>query len=101
MAVFHQGRWFKLYCYAKGKQVKPKLLEKALEAILNDESIPSKGEEHLGALTAGDRVPWAEVSCKCEFLMLEFSCTYLCMTYEAKRFLLVFISCLQILTELY
>jgi len=28
---------------------------------MNDPSAPSKGEEHLAALTAGKRVPWAEV----------------------------------------
>jgi len=27
--------------------------------ILDDTSDPAKGEEHLAALTAGDRVPWA------------------------------------------
>ena len=60
--MFHNGRWFKLFCYAKGKQIEPKELESAIESILNDTSEPSKGEAHLAALTAGDRLPWAEVS---------------------------------------
>lgn len=30
------------------------------QQILNDTSIPYKGEERLAALTAGDRTPWAK-----------------------------------------
>lgn len=30
------------------------------ERILADESVPEKGEATLGALTAGERTPWAE-----------------------------------------
>jgi hypothetical protein len=31
-----------------------------LQQILDDPSPPFAGEEHLAALTAGDRVPWAK-----------------------------------------
>ncbi len=31
-----------------------------IQKILDDNSIPADGEEHLAALTAGDRVPWAK-----------------------------------------
>ena len=31
-----------------------------LQQILDDESQPSPGEEHLAALTAVDRIPWAK-----------------------------------------
>jgi len=31
-----------------------------IQKILDDESVPATGEEHLAALTAGDRVPWAK-----------------------------------------
>ena len=31
-----------------------------LQQILDDDSEPAVGEEHLAALTAGDRVPWAK-----------------------------------------
>ena len=31
-----------------------------LQKIVEDESPPAEGEEHLAALTAGDRVPWAK-----------------------------------------
>ena len=34
----------------------PRMLQK----IVEDESPPAEGEEHLAALTAGDRVPWAK-----------------------------------------
>lgn len=30
------------------------------ERILAEESVPEKGEAYLGALTAGERKPWAE-----------------------------------------
>ena len=30
-----------------------------LQQILDDDSPPAAGEEHLAALTAGDRIPWA------------------------------------------
>lgn len=29
-----------------------------IQQILDDDSTPAPGEEHLAALTAGDRVPW-------------------------------------------
>ena len=31
-----------------------------LQKIVDDKSVASKGEKHLGALTAGDRIPWAK-----------------------------------------
>lgn len=31
-----------------------------LQQILDDESVPCKGEKHLAALTAADRIPWAK-----------------------------------------
>lgn len=31
-----------------------------LQKIVDDESPPAEGEEHLAALTAGDRLPWAK-----------------------------------------
>ena len=31
-----------------------------LQKIVDDESEPAEGEEHLAALTAGERVPWAK-----------------------------------------
>ena len=60
--VIHQGRYFKFTCYKQGQLLEPCELEIGLEQILNDKSEPSPGEKHLAALTAGNRVPWAEVS---------------------------------------
>lgn len=31
---------------------------RTIQQILDDDSEPAPGEEHLAALTAGDRVPW-------------------------------------------
>ena len=31
-----------------------------LQKIVDDPSEPAEGEEHLAALTAGERVPWAK-----------------------------------------
>lgn len=61
IAVYHKGRWFKVYCYKNAQLLSPKDLEQVLEMILLDTSPPCDGEEQLAALTAGDRVPWAEV----------------------------------------
>ena len=30
------------------------------QKIIDDETPPAPGEEHLGAMTAGDRIPWAK-----------------------------------------
>ncbi|XP_076801897.1 carnitine O-palmitoyltransferase 1, liver isoform-like isoform X2 [Clavelina lepadiformis] len=60
IAVLHQGRWFKVMCYKNGQLLGPKELEEVFETILNNKSAPSPGEENLAALTAGDRIPWAQ-----------------------------------------
>ena len=31
-----------------------------LQKIIDDDTTPADGEEHLAALTAGDRLPWAK-----------------------------------------
>lgn len=31
-----------------------------LQKIVDDTTTPAQGEEHLAALTAGDRIPWAK-----------------------------------------
>lgn len=60
IAVYHAGRWFKVFCYKHGTLLNPPEIEDQLEQILKDTASPSPGEEHLGALTAGERRPWAE-----------------------------------------
>lgn len=59
VAVFHNGRYFKLVLYHKGVLLKPKDIESQLEKILEDTSTPSCGEESLAALTGTDRPVWA------------------------------------------
>ncbi|XP_067389199.1 carnitine O-palmitoyltransferase 1, muscle isoform isoform X1 [Emydura macquarii macquarii] len=60
LAVYHKGRFYKLWLYHGGKLLKPCDLELQFQRILDDPSPPQPGEEKLAALTAGDRVPWAE-----------------------------------------
>ncbi|PIO37845.1 hypothetical protein AB205_0016140 [Aquarana catesbeiana] len=57
--VYHKGRYFKVWLYHDGRLLKPREIEQQMQIILNDESEPQAGEEKLAALTAGDRVPWA------------------------------------------
>ncbi|XP_075772834.1 LOW QUALITY PROTEIN: carnitine O-palmitoyltransferase 1, muscle isoform [Pelodiscus sinensis] len=60
LAVYHRGRFYKLWLYQGGKLLLPRDLELQFQRILDDPSPPQPGEETLAALTAGDRVPWAE-----------------------------------------
>jgi len=60
VVVYHKGRYFKMYLYNKGKLLLPIQIETMLQQILDDPSPPSPGEEHLAALTAADRIPWAK-----------------------------------------
>nr|XP_045604832.1 carnitine O-palmitoyltransferase 1, liver isoform-like isoform X2 [Procambarus clarkii] len=64
IVVYHAGRFFKMPCYYKGQLLTPKELQIQFERILADESVPEKGEANLGALTAGERKPWAEARTK-------------------------------------
>ncbi|XP_070803783.1 carnitine O-palmitoyltransferase 1, muscle isoform isoform X4 [Pituophis catenifer annectens] len=60
LAVFHRGRFFKVWLYHGGKQLPPRDLEMQFQRILDNPSPPQPGELRLAALTAGSRVPWAE-----------------------------------------
>jgi len=60
VAVYHKGRWFKVYCYYAGRLLTTAEIEHQLELILKDETAPAYGEEDLACLTAGKRVPWAQ-----------------------------------------
>lgn len=60
IAVYHKGRYFKVYIRHKRRILEPIEIEAMLQRILDDESPPGEGEEHLAAMTAGERVPWAK-----------------------------------------
>ncbi|XP_071136532.1 carnitine O-palmitoyltransferase 1, liver isoform-like isoform X1 [Mytilus edulis] len=60
IAVYHKGRYFKVYIHFRGRLLKPCEIEHSLQKILDDDVEPAVGEKHLAALTAGDRVPWAK-----------------------------------------
>ncbi|KAJ6651521.1 hypothetical protein lerEdw1_020856 [Lerista edwardsae] len=64
LAVYHKGRFYKVWLYHGGKPLSPRDLEMQFQRILDDPSPPQPGEEKLAALTAGDRVPWAEARVK-------------------------------------
>ncbi|XP_074662825.1 carnitine O-palmitoyltransferase 1, liver isoform-like isoform X1 [Tubulanus polymorphus] len=59
IAVYHKGRYFKVYIRHQNRLLFPCELEVTLQQILDDKSEPFAGEEHLAALTAGERTPWA------------------------------------------
>ncbi|XP_058165038.1 carnitine O-palmitoyltransferase 1, muscle isoform [Dasypus novemcinctus] len=60
VAVYHKGRFFKVWLYDGSRLLKPRDLELQIQRILDDPSPPQRGEEKLAALTAGGRVEWAE-----------------------------------------
>ncbi|CAL1543140.1 unnamed protein product [Lymnaea stagnalis] len=60
ISLYHKGRYFKVYIRHKGRLLKPIEIEVMLQKIVDDESVPAEGEEHLAALTAGERIPWAK-----------------------------------------
>lgn len=60
LAVYHKGRFFQLWLYTGGRHLLPSELEMQFQRILCDTSKPQPGELKLAALTAGNRVPWAQ-----------------------------------------
>ncbi|KAL4233881.1 Carnitine O-palmitoyltransferase 1 [Mactra antiquata] len=60
VAVYYKGKFYKVYVHFKGRYLKPCELERSFQKILDDESEPVGGEEHIPALTGGNRVPWAK-----------------------------------------
>ncbi|XP_068579712.1 carnitine O-palmitoyltransferase 1, liver isoform isoform X1 [Cebidichthys violaceus] len=59
IAVYHKGRFFKVWMFYDGRLLLPREIEQQMERILADNNEPLPGEERLAALTAGDRTPWA------------------------------------------
>lgn len=55
VAVYHKGRFFKVWLYQGSHLLKPCDLEMQFQRILDDPSPPQPGEEKLAALTAGGR----------------------------------------------
>lgn len=55
MAVYHKGRYFKVWLYEGSRLLKPRDLEMQFQRVLDDPSPPQPGEERLAALTAGGR----------------------------------------------
>lgn len=57
VAVYHKGRFYKVWLYEGSRLLKPRDLEMQFQRILDDPSSPQPGEEKLAALTAGGRYP--------------------------------------------
>lgn len=55
IAVYHKGRFFKVWMFYDGRLLLPREIEQQMERILADKSEPLPGEEKLAALTAGER----------------------------------------------
>ncbi|XP_069566025.1 carnitine O-palmitoyltransferase 1, liver isoform [Brachyistius frenatus] len=61
VVVYHRGRYFRLWVYRAGRLLSPREIEFQIQRILEEPSSPLPGEERLGALTAGDRIPWSQM----------------------------------------
>lgn len=64
MAVYANGKWFKMNVYNKGQLLNAKELEIQYEKILNDKSEPIGCEKYLASLTASNRTVWANARTK-------------------------------------
>ncbi|UJR21168.1 hypothetical protein I4U23_024266 [Adineta vaga] len=60
IVVYNKGRWYKVFMFYKDNLLEPSELQLQLDEIIRDTTPPDNGEEHLGALTAGERTAWAE-----------------------------------------
>lgn len=60
VAVFSNGKWYKLYTYYQSKNLNARELETQIQKILDDDSSVTNTEQKIAALTAGERVPWAQ-----------------------------------------
>ncbi|KAM4619302.1 carnitine O-palmitoyltransferase 1, liver isoform 1-T2 [Polymixia lowei] len=60
IAVYHKGRFYKVWMFYDGRLLLPREIEQQMERILADKTEPLPGEEALAALTAGERTPWAK-----------------------------------------
>lgn len=65
VAVYHGGKYFKLQTHFKGRLLTPAEIQVQLEKIMADNNAPAAGEECLAALTASERVTWAETRANC------------------------------------
>ncbi|XP_010888706.1 carnitine O-palmitoyltransferase 1, muscle isoform isoform X4 [Esox lucius] len=64
LVVYHKGRFFKVWLYYGGRHLSPSELETQFRKIIDDNTQPQPGELKLAALTAGNRVPWAQARLK-------------------------------------
>ncbi|XP_067213212.1 carnitine O-palmitoyltransferase 1, liver isoform isoform X2 [Linepithema humile] len=60
IVVYHKGRYFKVLIYYRNRILQACEIELQIQQILDNNSIPSEGEEKLAALTAGERTIWAQ-----------------------------------------
>ncbi|CAG7722413.1 unnamed protein product [Allacma fusca] len=60
IAVYCRGKYFRMPIHHKGRLLKPAELQVQFQRILDDQTVPEKGEEKLAALTAWERTGWAQ-----------------------------------------
>ncbi|KAL0280460.1 UNVERIFIED_CONTAM: hypothetical protein PYX00_001740 [Menopon gallinae] len=60
IVVFHKGRYYKVIIYYRNRLLNPCEIELQMQQILDDKSPAVEAEEKIAALTAGDRVHWAQ-----------------------------------------
>lgn len=61
IVVMRRGKFYRMNIYYKGRLLLPKEIESILDKILEDDvNSALAGEEHLGVVTAVDRVSWAK-----------------------------------------
>ncbi|XP_068785412.1 carnitine O-palmitoyltransferase 1, liver isoform-like [Struthio camelus] len=59
VVAVHGGRFFGVPVRHRGRALGPRELQAQFQRVLEDAGAPAGGEAALGALTAGDRAPWA------------------------------------------
>ncbi|KJH51980.1 Choline/Carnitine O-acyltransferase [Dictyocaulus viviparus] len=60
VAVYSRGCWFKVIVHNGKRYLNACELQIQYDSILSQELVPSRGEDKLAALTAGERTHWAE-----------------------------------------
>uniref|UniRef100_A0A914X199 Choline/carnitine acyltransferase domain-containing protein n=1 Tax=Plectus sambesii TaxID=2011161 RepID=A0A914X199_9BILA len=61
VAVYCKGCWYKVNIFAGDRLLKASEIERAFQMIIDSKPDPSPGEEHLSALTGGERAVWAKI----------------------------------------
>lgn len=64
VALYHKGRFYKLFVYHQGRLLNPIELKHQIEQILNSNATTTDSEKNLASLTTMERTKWAETRSK-------------------------------------